>query len=325
MRICVLGAGSLGCAMGAALAEAGSEVWLVNRSAAFVDAIRQDGLRVREGNGAAAQERIIPVRAATTCAGVAQSGGPVDLLVVLVKSFDTASAIAGAHAVIAEATSVLSLQNGVGNEDLIAAALGRERVLAGRTYVGGQMLGPGRVVLGRAGKKTVIGELDGAITERIMLIAAEFDRAGLATEVTSNIVDAIWDKLLINVATGALSAITGLAYGALYRQPLLEAAGIAAIEEAIAVAVASGIDLSEPDARAAWRKAGGGLPDDFKPSMLQSIEKGTITEVDFINGAVVRKGLECGVPTPVNSTLLACVKGIESRAKRPELTSRSAT
>ena len=86
-----------------------------------------------------------------------------------------------------------------------------------------------------------------------------------------------------------------------------------AISEAMAVAKASGIVLSIVEPRDAWRRAGGGLPDDFKPSMLQSLEKGTITEIDFVNGAVVSKGAEVGVETPVNRTLVACVKGIESR------------
>ncbi len=313
MKICVLGAGSLGCAIGGALAEAGSAVWLVNRSAAHVDAIERDGLRIREGNGDAARERSVRVRAATRCDDVARVTGVVDLVVVLVKSFDTASAIRGALSVIGPHTAVMSLQNGVGNEDMLAAVVGHERVLAGRSYVGGQLLGPGHVVLGRAGKKTVIGELDGQSTERIRAIAAEFDRARLATEISSNVIGTIWDKLCINVATGAVSAISGLAYGALYRQPLLEETGVAAVSEAMAVAKASRIVLSIADPRDAWRRAGGGLPDDFKPSMLQSLGKGTITEIDFVNGAVVRKGAEVGVATPVNRTLVACVKGIESR------------
>lgn len=313
MKICVLGAGSLGCAIGGALAEAGSDVWLVNRSSAHVDAIERDGLRIREGNGDDARERSVRVRAATRCDDVARAAGVVDLVVVLVKSFDTASAIRGAMPVIGADTAVMSLQNGVGNEEMLADAVGRERVLAGRSYVGGQLLGPGHVVLGRAGKKTVIGELDGQVTDRIRAIAAEFDRAGLVPEVSSNIIGTIWDKLCINVATGAVSAISGLAYGALYRQPLLEETGVAAVGEAMAVAKAAGIALSIVAPLDAWRRAGGGLPDDFKPSMLQSLEKGTITEIDFVNGAVVRKGVALGVATPVNRTLVACVKGIEAR------------
>jgi 2-dehydropantoate 2-reductase len=121
----------------------------------------------------------------------------------------------------------------------------------------------------------------------------------------------MWDKLLVNIATGALSGITRLPYGELYAVPELEVTAMAAVAEAIAVANASGIALETVHPRDAWVKAGSGLPPEFKASMLQSLEKGSVTEVDFINGAVVRAGAKAGVPTPVNATLVACVKGIE--------------
>jgi 2-dehydropantoate 2-reductase len=121
----------------------------------------------------------------------------------------------------------------------------------------------------------------------------------------------IWDKLLVNVATGALSGITGLAYGDLYAVPEVEACAMAAVAETMAVAKASGIQLTTNDPQQPWIKAAAGLPFEFKASMLQSLEKGFVTEIDFVNGAVVRQGARCGVPTPVNQTLVACLKGIE--------------
>jgi len=124
----------------------------------------------------------------------------------------------------------------------------------------------------------------------------------------------MWDKLLINVAGGALTAITRLTYGGLYSLAALEECGLAAIAEAMAVARANGVELSMREPREAWEKARAGLGDAFKTSMLQSIEKGQPTEVDFIHGAVVRWGERAGVPTPINSTLVACVKGIEFAA-----------
>ena len=121
----------------------------------------------------------------------------------------------------------------------------------------------------------------------------------------------MWDKLLINVATGALAGITRLTYGALYAVPEVESCALAAVAEAMAVAKASGVKLSWTEPRGPWLKASDGLPPEFKTSLLQSLEKGTRTEIDFINGSVVRGGERCGVPTPVNRTLVACVKGIE--------------
>ena len=308
MKICILGAGALGCALGGVLTEAGNEVWLINRNADQVDAMNSRGLILREGG----VDRTVAVHAATT----AQPAGVVDLVVVLVKSFHTQQAMQGATSLIGPNTLVLSLQNGLGHEDILADIVGRERVLAGKTYAGGSQLGVGHVNIGTKGKDTHIGELDGAMTERVQRIADVFNAAGLDTTVSDNIMGTIWDKLLINVATGAITGITGLPYGDLYKQPELEACGVAAVAEAMAVAKASGIRLSITEPSQAWHKAGAGLPYEFRTSMLQSLDKGSITEIDFVNGSVVRWGQRCGVPTPVNQTLVACMKGIESRLTR---------
>lgn len=303
MKTCIVGAGALGSAIGGTLAAAGSEVWLVARAEAHVDAVNAGGLRMLDGD----EERTVRVQARTNCEGI----GPADLVIVLVKSFHTRDAIAAAAPVIGEHTAVLSLQNGLGHEDLLADAVGRGRVLAGKTYVGGVLLGPGRVRVGVRGKETVIGELDGRVTGRVRAVADEFDRAGLRTAVSESIMGTIWDKLLVNVATGAVSGITRLPYGELYAVPELERCAVAAVAEAMRVAEASGVALSVSDPREAWAKAAEGLPAEFKTSMLQSLEKGSVTEIDFINGAVVRWGERCGVPTPVNAALVACIKGIE--------------
>ena len=142
-------------------------------------------------------------------------------------------------------------------------------------------------------------------------VAQVFGGAGIATQVSSNIVGAMWDKLFVNVATGALSAITRLDYGGLYSAPEVEACALAAVAEAMRVARAQGVRISSDDPRQSWAKAAAGLPSAFKASMLQSLEKGSVTEIDFVNGAVVEQGRRVGIPTPVNQTLVACVKGIE--------------
>ena len=113
-----------------------------------------------------------------------------------------------------------------------------------------------------------------------------------------------------------MSVITRLTYGPLYQLPEIESVAIAAVQEAMDVARASGVRLDTRNARDAWVKAAAGLPADFKTSMLQSIEKGSVTEIDFVNGAVVRWGERHGMATPVNRTLVACVKGIERALQR---------
>ena len=303
MKIAILGAGALGCAFGASLTEGGHETWLLDRSPDHVETMRRDGLRVDDANGS----RRVAVRATTEAGDV----GVADLVVVLVKSFHTDAAMRGALALVGPGTAVLSLQNGLGHEDILADIVGRERVLAGKTYVGGVLRGPGHIESGVAGKATYIGELDGRVTPRVQAIAEAFEAAGLATAISDNIVGTMWDKLLVNVATGALAGITRLTYGQLYDEPLLEATALAAVSEAIAAARAAGVKLSMTDPKQAWSLAREGLPAAFKTSMLQSLEKRSMTEVDFINGSVVRWGERFGVPTPVNATLVACIKGIE--------------
>ena len=211
-------------------------------------------------------------------------------------------------------TVVLSLQNGLGHEDILAPIVGQGRLLAGRTYVGGTQLAPGHVIAGTRRKLTLIGEPGGGASARAQRIAEAFNQAGLDTTVSENIAGVIWDKLLVNAATGALSAITRLPYGLLYQQSGLQATALAAVREAMAVAQARGIQLSITDPAEPWRMAGAGLPFEFRPSMLQSLDKGSITPIDFNNGAIVRQGEKVNVPTPVNQTLVACIKGIEAGA-----------
>jgi len=305
MKIYFLGAGALGCAIGGTLAAAGSDVTLIARDPNHVDTINRAGLGMTDGAG----ERVVRVKAATHCAGLE----PADLVVVLVKSFHTREAMLSARPVVGEQTAVLSLQNGLGHEDILADVVGAARVLAGKTYVGGVLLGPGRIMASTQGKRTYIGELDGSISQRVTAIADEFERAGLPTTVSDNIVGTMWDKLLINVATGALSGITGLPYGGLYAVPEIEACALAAVAEAMAVADRAGVRLSIRQPHDAWALAADGLPAEFRTSMLQSIEKGSVTEIDFINGSVVRAGARHKVPTPVNQALVAAIKGIEYR------------
>jgi 2-dehydropantoate 2-reductase len=286
------------------LAETGNDVLLINHRSEQVQAIQTQGLVMCTPTG----ERTVRPRASVDALGQ----GHADLVIVLVKSFHTATAMQGATSLVGPDTVVLSLQNGLGHEDILADIVGRDHVLAGKTYVGGVMLSPGRILAGTQGKETYIGELDGRLTSRAQRIAEVFSHAGLLTHVSDNIMGTMWDKLLVNVATGALSGITRLNYGDLYKIAPVKATAIAAVQEAMDVARAHHVQLSCTQAHDAWVKAAEGLPYEFKTSMLQSLEKGSITEIDFINGAVVRWGERCDVPTPVNATLVACIKGIES-------------
>ena len=308
MKIAILGAGSLGSVIGGRLAGARHAVTLINRNPAYVEAVRRNGLILEE----AGRRDAIAADAATSPEGL----GPVDLLVVLVKSADTEAAIRAAAPLLGADTMVLSLQNGLGQEAVLIEAVGAARVIGGKTYVGGVMRAPGVVSAGSIGRRTIIGELDGPPTPRILSLAETFTAAGLPTRAATDLLAEIWDKLLVNVATGALGAITGLDYGNLYTIPEIEQTALAAVAEAMAVARAAGITLSTTAPGEAWHRASEGLPFGFRTSMLQSLDKGRLTEIDAVNGAVVAEGRRLGVPTPVNATLVACVKGRE-RALNP--------
>jgi 2-dehydropantoate 2-reductase len=321
MKIAVLGAGSLGSAMGGLLAEHGHDVVLVNRNAAFCAVVNAHGLTLQEG-GTAGTSRSVRLQAVQTLEALEHLASQsvrlmsldlvtFDLMIVLVKSKDTETVVRSALPWMGAHTVVMSLQNGLGHEGIIASIVGKERVLAGKTYVGGLLTAPGVVTVGRAGKDTVIGELDGRITPRALAIGKAFNDAGLQTQVSSNITGAMWDKILVNVATGAITGITRLVYGLMYQVPELEATACAAVAEAMSVARTKGITLSINDPLVAWHKAGRGLPFEFKASMLQTLEKNSVTEIDYINGAIVQAGKQLGIPTPVNETLVALIKGIE--------------
>lgn len=305
MKICMLGTGSLGSTIGGTLAQGGSEVYFVDQWKEHIDKINENGLKMTDEK----EDWYVKVDAITSAEGM----GPVDLVIVLVKSFATKEAVSQLKEtnVIGENTLVMSLQNGLGNEETIAEVVGEANVISGKTYVGGRLLSPGYVSAGVKGKYTYIGELTGEITDRIQAVCDEFNKAGLLCEVSDNIKGLIWDKLLINVAAGALCGITRLPYGPLYEEEYIKETAVAAIQEGIDVAKAAGVKLKSEDPEYPWYAASEGLPETFKTSILQSLELKRPTEIDFINGSVVEWGKKFGIPTPVNRTLVTCVKGIE--------------
>ena len=304
MKICMLGTGSLGSTIGGTLAQGGSEVYFVDQWKEHIDKINENGLKMTDEK----EDWYVKVDARTSAEGM----GPVDLVIVL-KSFATKEAVSQLKEtnVIGENTLVMSLQNGLGNEETIAEVVGEANVISGKTYVGGRLLSPGYVSAGVKGKYTYIGELTGEITDRIQAVCDEFNKAGLLCEVSDNIKGLIWDKLLINVAAGALCGITRLPYGPLYEEEYIKETAVAAIQEGIDVAKAAGVKLKSEDPEYPWYAASEGLPETFKTSILQSLELKRPTEIDFINGSVVEWGKKFGIPTPVNRTLVTCVKGIE--------------
>ena len=305
MKIVMVGAGALGSTIGGTLAMGGNDVHFVDMWQEHVDLINKDGLHMTNEK----EDWYVRVDARTT----ADTIGEADLVIVLVKSFATKQAVEQLKQtnVIGKNTLVMSLQNGLGNEETIASVIGSENVISGKTYVGGRLIQAGYISAGVQGKWTYIGELNGEITDRIQTVCNVFNDAGLLCEVSDNIKGLIWDKLLINVAAGALCGITRLPYGPLYEEDYIKDVAVAAIQEGIQVAKAAGVVLKSEDPQYPWVAASEGLPGTFKTSILQSLELKRPTEIDFINGSIVEWGKKYGIATPVNQTLVACVKGIE--------------
>ena len=296
MKIAVMGAGSVGCYFGGMLARAGHDVFLIAR-AVPVQAIRRDGLLLDTQTF----REHVQVRAESDAGAVKDA----ELVLFCVKLIDTGSAEARMAPHLAEGAVVLSLQNGVDNAQRLESVL-RQRVLPAVVYVATQMIAPGH------GKHQGRGELvlpDSALGQRL---AALFRPAGIPLQLSDNMTGAHWAKLIVNCAYNPLSAIAQLPFG-----PLLQGAGVEAVmrdvvEECLAVAGAAHIQVPR-DPWEALRRTGS--QSGQYASMAQGLARGKRTEIDPLNGHVVRLGQALGVPTPVNRSLQVLVKLLERRGQ----------
>jgi len=301
MKIAIIGAGAMGSLFGGRLALAGEEVWLVDVWEEHVRAIREKGLTIVTP----AQDIVCRPRATTR----AEDIGSADLVIVFVKSTATKTAARTAASLLGPGAAVLTLQNGYGNADELAAVVGRERVIVGTTAQGATLLGPGRIMHGGSGD-THIGELGGGLTPRLAKIAATLTRAGFPTVGDEGVASLVWGKLIINVGINALTGITGLKNGELADYAETREVLALAVGEAVAVARAAGVKLPYPDPVDKVLAVAAATCQN-RSSMLQDLASGRLTEIDAINGAVVREGARLGVATPVNRTLTLLIKALE--------------
>lgn len=304
MKIGVLGAGAMGSLFGGLLAMAGHEVWLIDIWLEHLEAIKKKGLKIRRKEG---EHLIRDLRAVFSPEEV----GTAELVLVFVKSTATEKAVRGARALFGEETTVLTLQNGLGNVEQIASVVPLSRIIAGTTAQGATVLGPGEIYHAGEGP-TAIGELQGPPTERVERIAEAFNSAGISTQISENVMGLIWAKLLVNVGINALTALTGLKNGELLQFPETVELMEMAVMEAWEVAKAKGIEipLEDPVSHA---KEVAKLTADNRSSMLQDVSNKRKTEIDNINGAVVREGRALGIKTPVNATLTNLVLMMERK------------
>ena len=305
--IAVVGAGAVGCYYGGMLARAGAPVTLIGR-AAHVEAIERDGLNLE---GARVNERV-PVHAST---GIAVAQG-AQLVLVCVKTTDTEGTATALAPLLRRGARVLSLQNGVDNCQRMRAAAGLE-ALAAAVYVAAEMAGPGHVRHTSRGD-LVIGDPHPATPDSVSAaeleqLAALFNRAEIPCVVSPDINSELWKKLVLNCTYNAISALAQARYGRIVHDAGMRMLLARVCEETVAVARAAGVRLDLAEQLSAGLRLGEVMPQALS-STAQDIARGKRTEIDALNGHVVRMGETFGVATPINYTLYKLVKLLEQAA-----------
>jgi len=302
VRICVIGCGAVGSLFAANLSLLGDvEVWAYDLDAAHVDAINTAGLRL-SGAG-----EVVGTPRATTDADELP---PCDFGIVATKAMHTSAAVAATARAFRDGC-VASVQNGVGNEELIAEHV--ERVIRGTTFPAGKLLEPGHVQWDVKGE-TTFGpfEPQPAPADAIALLADACTRGGMPTAAVADARGAQWRKVIFNASTNPVGALTGLTHGRVCEDPALRRFVSGLVDEGKAVAAAQGIELDADPEELIDYAARKEVAYDHKASMLQDVEARWHTEIDYLNGGIVRFGAEHRVATPLNQAIVALIKGLEA-------------
>jgi 2-dehydropantoate 2-reductase len=302
MRICVVGCGAVGSLFAANLAQLDDvEVWAYDASREHVNAINANGLRLTgAGEVVGRLHATVDAEEVPAC----------DFGIVATKAMHTEPAIrATAHA-FADGC-VATVQNGLGNEETLAAHV--ERVIRGTTFPAGKILEPGRVQWDVKGD-TTLGpyEPKPAAFSEVQRLADACTRGGMPTQAVADARGPQWRKVIFNASTNPIGALTGLTHGRVCERPDLRMLVSRLVDEGKAVAAAQGIVLDSDPEALIDHAAKPEVAYDHKASMLQDVEVRRATEVDYLNGGIVRFGRENAVPTPLNEAIWALVKGVES-------------
>jgi 2-dehydropantoate 2-reductase len=299
MKIAVIGTGGVGGYFGGRLAESGNDVWFLARGR-HLQQMRRCGLKVKSRLG---DILVKPVQATDDSAEI----GPVDLVIIAVKLWDTDAAIEATKPLLGPDTSVVSLQNGIEAVERLVAAFGKARVLGGVCHIAAVISGPGIILHTGTMARMTIGELDGSSSARLDAIAAACTKAKIDFIASPEIDAAIWQKFVFLSSFSGVTTLTRLPKGPIMAEPETRAMLNAAIAEAVAVARARGIRLAD-DLVDSLMKFAEGLPDDMKSSMLGDLERGTRLELPWLSGTVAKLGDSLGVATPVHKVIYQALK-----------------
>ena len=300
MKIMVVGAGAMGGSFAGLLAVAGHELRIIDTDSAHVEAINRDGLLV---------EGVLGVHRVQVPAATDSGDGEIaDAVIMFCDTNNTKEASRTVAKLTGNDGVAITFQNGIGNVEALVDAVGPARTLAGSSMCSAANLGPGHVSLTHMGK-TSLGELDGTATPRTEKLAKALSDAGFKVEVSDQIMGQVWQKFLVNCAVNAIAATTGLRSGEIPRVSELAGFQDEVIKEGLQVINGKGIRLPNPDVMSELKR---NLPKRFnRPSMLQHVDSGRKTEIDAINGALIREANELGIATPYNQSLVALLKGRE--------------
>jgi 2-dehydropantoate 2-reductase len=301
VRVCVVGCGAVGSLFAANLGQLDDvEVWAYDLDRAHVDAINSQGLRLT-----GAGDVVGRVRATVDAAELPAC----DFGIVATKAMHTESAIAATASAFAEG-AVASVQNGIGNEEVLARHVAR--VIRGTTFPAGKLLEPGVVQWDVKGD-TVFGPFEPAPAplSAVEALAEACTRAGMPTKAVPDARPAQWRKVVFNAATNPIGALTGLTHGRVCERPDLRALVTALVDEGKAVATAQGVVLDADPEELIDHAARPDVAYGHKASMLQDVEARRATEIDALNGGIGRFGRELGVPTPLNDMVTQLVKALE--------------
>lgn len=301
MKVSIIGAGAMGGLFGSLMTEAGLDVQLVDIWQEHVREIKAKGLRInRDGHIRHVRLDIYTDYRRTR---------PADLIVVFVKGPQTGEAAAAAAEIIESGGVVLTLQNGVGNAAVLAKELDPAKVITGATSYGSTVLGPGSILHAGIGP-TVIGPWAGADMQKVQAAAELLNAATIQTEVMDDVEALVWNKLMVNLGINAIVALTGIRNGQLLDLEDTRELSRMAVEEGLAVARAKGIAVRQDAVEHCWWVAE--QTGKARASMGQDVDAKRLTEIETINGVIVRLGRELGLETPVNFALTALVKTLQS-------------
>jgi 2-dehydropantoate 2-reductase len=304
VKITVVGAGAMGSLFGALLAESGEDVWLYDIWEEHVKAINEKGLGIDFND----KTRLVKVNATTDKRLIGQT----DLAIIFVKSTQTEDAARTASELMGNNGYVLTVQNGMGNADIIGEIINPDRIIAGTTSHGATMLRPGSIRHAGTGP-TVIGIWSGNQKKGVQKIAEIFNKAGIITETVDNVRNVIWVKLLVNVGINAITALTGIKNGRILDLSITKALSRAAVEEALEVAKALGVIVADNTVEHVFQVAE--ATSGNRSSMGQDVDNKRQTEISAINGSIVKEAQKLGMDVPVNQTLTALIETMQAHYK----------